>query len=167
LLPGAGTWRGHRVQVAVASPELPGPPAAPLSPTVVTPHRVPWPLDEQGFALIAPSAAAVAARISTAATQPSVPSILTLPVPADQTLTVTADSINRPQITAGSPAEWQAQWSLFAVARSRGPIVFAGCSVAEFRALVGTRQLPPPLGPAPGAAWILQRDGRVIRSQLP
>lgn len=161
LLPGAGTWRGHRVQVAAASPE------GPMSPIGLNRRRSQWPLHEQGFALVTPSAAATAARILAADTQAVAPGIVTLPVPADQTLTVTAESSPGPRVLAGSPADWQAQWGLFAVARSSGPVVFVGCSVAEFRALVGTRRLPPPLGPTPGAAWILERDGRIIRSQLP
>jgi S-DNA-T family DNA segregation ATPase FtsK/SpoIIIE len=165
LLPGAGTWRGHRVQVAAASPE------GQMSPTGLVRRRSQWPLHAQGFSLVAPSAAATAARIlapdKQAITPGIVPSILTLPVPTDQALTVTAESSPDPQVLAGSPADWQAQWGLFAAARSSGPVVFVGCSVAEFRALAGTRQLPPPLGSAPGAAWILERDGCVIRAQLP
>jgi S-DNA-T family DNA segregation ATPase FtsK/SpoIIIE len=138
-----------------------------MSPIGLNRRRSQWPLHEQGFALVTPSAAATAARILAADTQAVAPGIVTLPVPADQTLTVTAESSPGPRVLAGSPADWQAQWGLFAVARSSGPVVFVGCSVAEFRALVGTRQLPPPLGPTPGAAWILERDGRIIRSQLP
>jgi hypothetical protein len=39
--------------------------------------------------------------------------------------------------------------------------------VADFRALTGIRQLPPPLGARSGAGWMLAVDGIITRVQLP
>lgn len=166
LSPGGGTWRRHRVQVARAPSE----PVSPPSSAPLAGSRIEWPLQPaQGFALVAPDAPATAERIRSAG-DPAMTDLAIVDVSdqwdqSDRGLEVTAGA--QAQILVGNPASWQSQWSLFAAARARGPVVFAGCTVAEFRTLVGTRQLPPPLGPAPGAAWILARDGSVVRAQLP
>jgi S-DNA-T family DNA segregation ATPase FtsK/SpoIIIE len=162
LPPGAGSWRGHRVQVALAPSE------APTTSTGSGPHRNEWPLHGQRFALVSPAAVAIAERIRSAGPPEFAGQrIVDLSGLCDGGLAVIADDSAQPRILAGSPADWQSQWSLFAAVRSGGPVVFAGCSVSEFRSLTGTRQLPPPLNSPAGAAWILGRDGRVIRARMP
>jgi S-DNA-T family DNA segregation ATPase FtsK/SpoIIIE len=161
LVPGSGTWRGHRLQIA-HSPIVP----------VVPPGRTPWPVPAgAGFALVAPAASAIAARIR-AAHPPTTSGglqVIDIAGQADSSdiVTITGHTAEEARVVIGDPGEWQARWSMFAAVRASGPVVFTGCSVAEFRSLTGIRRMPPPIGPSPGGAWILTRDGSVRRVQLP
>jgi S-DNA-T family DNA segregation ATPase FtsK/SpoIIIE len=67
----------------------------------------------------------------------------------------------------GDPEEWQSRWGAIAALRGRADILFLGCSIAEFRALSRSRQLPPPLAPDPRLGWLLRDDGSVGRARLP
>lgn len=159
LVPGAGTWRGHRVQVALVPPD-----EVPASETQRA-QRQAWPPEAAtGFALVATGASGIAEQLRQHSTALDVVSV------ANQQTGGGAVRIHDPvraQVLVGDPAAWQAQWSLFAAARGSGPVVFAGCSAHEFRTLTGIRQLPPPIGPEPGGGWLLATDGSVTRVQLP
>ncbi|MEX1079361.1 MAG: FtsK/SpoIIIE domain-containing protein [Homoserinimonas sp.] len=156
LGPGAGTWRGHRVQVARVT-----------SRQVLAPARAAWPLDGTSFALVASGARATAEWIRSQ--QPpgaalDVVELADLPASGGG---LAIRSGAQAQVLLGEPAAWQSKWGLFAAARESVPVVFSGCSVAELRALTGARKLPAPIGPEPGAGWILASDGEITRVQLP
>lgn len=153
LPPGAGSWRGHRVQIARVS----------CGPTPSVSTRAEWCL-HAGESL----AVVTAAPSTVGQLRASAPDLVFLDL-ADQpdaAAGVTVVGGGR-QVLVGDAASWQSRWGLFAAARRSGQVLFAGCGVQEFRTLVGSRQLPPPLGPAPGAGWLLARDGSVSRTQLP
>lgn len=67
----------------------------------------------------------------------------------------------------GDADAWQRQWSLFAALRRSAPVLFDRCTVAEFRSISGRRHLPPPLAPGRNHAWLLGTDGHVTRTALP
>ena len=157
LVPGAGTWRGHRIQIA-QSPIVPLP----------RPGRTPWPLPAgASFALVAPAASEIAVRIQ-ASHRGTGLQLIDVAHQADSSaaIGITSHHDAGAHVIFGDPAAWQARWSLLAVVRGSSPVVFVGCSVAEFRSLTGIRLLPPPIGPSPGGAWILSGNGSVDRVQL-
>lgn len=168
---GAGFWQGHRVQAAMVPPIEP-----PQS------KRSTWPMASgMPFCLVAAGVTAMVERVQSERREIDIvelddhrdgagpdlgkgPDIGTVP-DTGTGLDVGPDA--RTRVLAGEVASWQSRWSLFGAMRAAGPVVFAGCSVAEFRSLTGIRQLPPPIGPEPGGGWILSRDGSVSRVQLP
>ncbi|HEY5225119.1 MAG TPA: hypothetical protein VIJ18_18990, partial [Microbacteriaceae bacterium] len=64
----------------------------------------------------------------------------------------------------GSPDGWQARWSLFSAMRGRCTVVFDGCSVAQLRALLQTREVPPLIA-GPDRVWIRTPDGMIRRAR--
>lgn len=70
------------------------------------------------------------------------------------------------RVVWGTPESWLAHWRLLAAARSDATLVIdAGCS-AEYRALTGTRELPPYAQPHSGRAWRWSSTG-AVRVLLP
>jgi S-DNA-T family DNA segregation ATPase FtsK/SpoIIIE len=47
-----------------------------------------------------------------------------------------------------------------------GPVLFDGCSTAEYRALTGRRELPPPFERGERAIWLTTPAGAVLRAVL-
>ena len=47
----------------------------------------------------------------------------------------------------GEPDAWLARWSLLTGLKSRIPVLFDSCSVADFKAVSRRRELPPVLDP--------------------
>lgn len=158
LPPGGGQWLGHRVQVMRA------PPVA-----VSSSLRTPWPIEPSGaFALVAADARGTAERILTRLPQGSPPpTVLDIASRSPDPSRLTVAAGDAQCLLVGTPGDWQSQWSLLAAARTSGPVVFAGCTVGEFRSLTGSRVLPPPIASASGAAWMLGVDGAVTRIALP
>jgi S-DNA-T family DNA segregation ATPase FtsK/SpoIIIE len=62
---------------------------------------------------------------------------------------------------------WQSQWTVLAGLRQRAPILFDGCSIADYRAITRRRDLPPPLAPHRARGWLLGLDGTVRRVSVP
>jgi hypothetical protein len=46
-------------------------------------------------------------------------------------------------VVVGDPHAWQSAWPVFSALRSRGTVVFDGCTVADVRGLQHDRELPP------------------------
>jgi S-DNA-T family DNA segregation ATPase FtsK/SpoIIIE len=67
----------------------------------------------------------------------------------------------------GEAEEWQSRWGALAAVRPVAQVVFDGCSVADFRALTRSRELPPPLEGHPDLAWRLESDGTASRVRFP
>jgi len=146
LPPGGGLWRGHRVQVAIAEP--------PERETRETPpFETPRFDPPRTFAVVAERPAEFARRLGDECG---------IVGPEGATgLTVTS---TRPTAIIGDPDAWQAQWGALARLRQSMPVVIDGCSLADYRVLTRSRQLPPPL--AHGEFWVLEPDGAVGRARL-
>jgi len=70
-------------------------------------------------------------------------------------------------ILLGDPPAWQRAWATLAAMRGRVPLVFDGCTVGDFRAVTGSRRLPPPLAPASRSLWLLTAENKLERTTLP
>jgi S-DNA-T family DNA segregation ATPase FtsK/SpoIIIE len=164
LGPGGGRWRGHPVQVALVSASDP---AGSPAPGTRRPQRIPWPpAAAVNFALVAPQPGALVERMRLAMAEPAVEIVDIAGRPANGA-DVQILAGDRARVLVGDLSAWQAQWSLFAAARANGPVILAGCNPHDFRILTGIRQLPPPIGPEPGGAWMLTGDSVIARIQLP
>ncbi|WP_292864889.1 FtsK/SpoIIIE domain-containing protein [Microbacterium sp.] len=71
------------------------------------------------------------------------------------------------EVVVGTPEAWLAQWRLLAVARERGTIVVDTACAAEFRAVTGSRELPPFAAPGAGRAWLVEPGLPTRRVRLP
>ena len=152
--PGSGSWRGTRIQVL-------------HSPSVVATASV-----EPRSRIVDLSAAGALAVVSTRPhqlreailrAQPSRTVIDVAGTPDTRDL-VAARGDSAP-VVLGDPDAWSARWGALGAARGSVPVLFDGCSVAEFRALSGLRELPPPAqGIRP--LWVLEPDGTVHRGRL-
>jgi len=63
----------------------------------------------------------------------------------------------------GGPDAWLAQWRLLGAARADLDLVIDQACGAEFRAVTGSRELPPYAAPGPARAWLRTPDGLVRR----
>lgn len=144
---GRGEWHGAALQVAFAShnelvesrPGGPPPVFMPTGPTLVVTPRA------KEFAVRYPDCLAVVVR----AGDRGGPAADELGVhPAD-----------RPTLFVADPDAWQANWQLLSELRSTATMIFDRCSVADFRAITGNRQLPPPIEPGSSSAWLFQPGG--------
>ncbi len=148
LPPGGGTWRGARVQVA-SDPD-PLRVYAPQAP-VVPPRARPW-------AVVTTRVSALAVRLISSGLE-----VLELS-------TQGAGEWEAPpragQAIVGDVEQWQSRWGLLPALRSSAEILFDRCSVADYRSLTRSRELPPPLVGLKDALWIEGDDG-VRRARLP
>ena len=71
------------------------------------------------------------------------------------------------RVWVADPASWQARWSQLTLLRTVVPLLVDRCSLAELRAIVGQRILPPALDTTRETAWLLQPDGQVERVVVP
>jgi len=142
---GGGEWHGARVQVAHSELPVAGEPQTPL--TFELPPM---------FAVVSSRPAAVAGLLM---------STCRVVAPAtDAGLSIATGE--RPLAMIGDAAAWQEHWGAIARLRVTVPIVFDGCSIAEFRTLTQVRTLPPPISRADGTVWVLEPSGRVSRARL-
>jgi S-DNA-T family DNA segregation ATPase FtsK/SpoIIIE len=151
LPPGAGLWNGNRVQVALA-PIEPRPTARPqlvdLDPT-------------RSLAIVSPRASAIAARLRDRYNVVELAGSTT-----DARDLVVAQGARR-TIVVGDVDEWQSRWGALAAIRQVANVLIEGCTIADFRALTRSRELPPPVSGSPLPAWLLNEDGSVSRAALP
>jgi S-DNA-T family DNA segregation ATPase FtsK/SpoIIIE len=158
LPPGAGTWRGAVVQVALANESeretLAGTRAA-VSPTRVDPA------DHAVLAIVAGRPRAFVERMRS--TGARVVELGGGAVPSPEELRVTTRPV--PTVLLGDPEAWLADWALLSAARREWPIVLIDVTPADHRALLRDRALPPPLGATPGECW-LSAEGRTRRALL-
>jgi S-DNA-T family DNA segregation ATPase FtsK/SpoIIIE len=138
--PGRGSWFGQVVQVAFTELE-PATSAARVTTLDVG----------GGFAVVSTRPAAILARVANA----------TLLGGTDPRQVAVGGGA---RVLVGDPDAWQVHWGAVSALRRQLPLVIDGCSVAEFRAVTGSRALPPPLAPGAGQFWLLTPDGVVTRA---
>jgi S-DNA-T family DNA segregation ATPase FtsK/SpoIIIE len=153
--PGAGHWRGNRVQVfdTVVSPVVTSPvTASMIDPSTAIVAIVSTRPDECAILVrrLAPERRVTLLEPGFGA-----------PVPAETHVSVG----DVPDILIADPDVWQSQWSLFGSLRRSSQLVFDGCTVAEFRALTRSRALPPPFPRADRPLWLLEPDGTLARAR--
>lgn len=149
--PGAGTWDGAVVQVAVPRPE-------PRRLVEVPPTRV---VDVPAGGELA----VVAARPRDLLERwdPARVRVRLVGEPVEE-LRVEGVGVDPDRtVLLGDPDAWQSDWATLARARRDLRIVVAGCSVADVRAVTRSREVPPPLGT--DEVWLVEQ-GRVSRAIL-
>ncbi|MGL4339000.1 MAG: FtsK/SpoIIIE domain-containing protein [Rhodoglobus sp.] len=144
LPPGGGSWRGNRVQVA--SDSCPG-------------WRVPEPrIDalsrELPWVIVSSRAASLSTQL--AATGLEVQTLDDCDISA----------IRKDQVIIGDVEEWQSRWGLLPTLKPIAQVIFDQCTIADYRALTRSRQLPPPLTAMENAVW-LEQDSGACRAYLP
>ncbi|HSP53122.1 MAG TPA: hypothetical protein VLO00_09535, partial [Cryobacterium sp.] len=171
LAPGGGSWQGHRIQLLApeqdgASPEATGNPG-----TADLPDAAAL-LGRPGQTLLVVSGSP-SRSVALLAAVPGA-QVVDLAEGSHDLLAEAAQAGGRLRLSeaqagtafVGDVDAWQAQWSLLAALRPRADLVFDGCSLADFRAISRRRDLPPPLAPNRGRAWVLRPDGTVHRATL-
>jgi S-DNA-T family DNA segregation ATPase FtsK/SpoIIIE len=156
LPPGAGHWREKRIQVAIApvaqfaaaNPRalVVDPTSAPIVAVSANPERFASLLRE-----LAPDRRIV------------VIGPIGLREHADD-LSISRGGL--PTIVVGDPDSWQSQWSTFGSLQRDSTVLFDGVSLAEFRALTRSRDLPPPFAVGERALWAQTPDKILGRARL-
>ncbi|MFJ6680024.1 FtsK/SpoIIIE domain-containing protein [Microbacterium sp. NPDC091382] len=75
-------------------------------------------------------------------------------------------TLERGSVVVGSPDAWLGQWRLLAAARADADLIIDAACANEYRALVGSRELPPFLLPGVGRAWLHAPERAVRRVVL-
>jgi S-DNA-T family DNA segregation ATPase FtsK/SpoIIIE len=161
--PGAGEWRGSRIQIARRTRAAPEPPER-------TTRRI-APFDLSGHA----SVVVVTTRVAEftrrlRAIEPAVGEVSTLSAPVGSASRATALEIvdaHASSVIVGDPDGWQSNWALLSALRAGALVLIDRCSVTEFRAISGRRTLPPPIRAAAEQCWALEPDGSVRRMLAP
>ncbi|MEO6826613.1 MAG: FtsK/SpoIIIE domain-containing protein [Microbacteriaceae bacterium] len=169
LPPGGGTWMGHRVQLALAWPEVPADPR----PTGATAPAVVF-QDGCCYLVVTRNPAARARSISKALTGRGRVIDLTEPGIGGTTgscygqLEVTGidDEAGASVVIADADC-WQSNYAVLQTLRPRSVLIFDGCSLQEVRTIAQRRELPPPLSPVLDRVWLLAPGGQFSRGTLP
>lgn len=182
--PGAGEWRGERLQVATP-PELPPSPSRPVGaarPPVradPAPHAVL--AADAVHALVTPSPVAAVARLREAGADAVEVARIPPGWSTDQPFpAAVADAVGtraaahdggtramRIRVVVGDPDSWLVRGPLLADLRRTGDVVLEGCAPRDVRTLLRVRAVPPPLAAIPGRAWRVTPDGDVRRCSWP
>ena len=163
LPPGGGTWRGRRIQLLMpdgvdglhpegAVPVVPSALAAP-APTLI----------------VVAAAPARTIAVLRSADSPAFPDVIDVGASGGHAPggRLELSDVGVGTVLVADVDTWQGHWSVLAGLRHRAPIVFDGCSIADFRAITRRRDLPPPLAPARARGWLLGVDGVVRRVTVP
>ncbi|MES2171852.1 MAG: FtsK/SpoIIIE domain-containing protein [Actinomycetota bacterium] len=138
--PGRGEWRGAAVQVA-------------LAPTIVEPLREPGPAFDPG---VRATTLVVTQRAAEFVTRWGAVELDGMEVMSGCA----------PRVLVGDADSWHANWARLAALRRTSAMLFDGCTIADFRALSGTRRLPPPIEHPGSRGWLLEPGGVVRRVNL-
>lgn len=157
LPPGAGHWRGSRLQVAISPPAVQeGRPSA----TEITRSTA---QPELPLLLVVASRPGLYLD-SQAHDRPRQTRLIDV---ADRAaLSVFAPNPDQPTWLMGTPEAWVSAWSTFANLRSVMPVYFDGCSLSDFRSLTRRRDLPPPVEAGTPTRWLLTPNGAIIRFDM-
>ncbi|TBN56341.1 hypothetical protein EYE40_02425 [Glaciihabitans arcticus] len=156
LPPGAGLWQGHRVQVAMGEPREPD-----------ARERIQRfdPAEHPMFAVVAARPDDTARRLVAAGVDPGSITRDGSALNPGQTTGLTVGAGERRVLLADSET-WQSHWGAISTLRGRVPILFDGCSLADYRSLTRERELPPPLRTGTAQLWLLTPEGSVRRAEL-
>lgn len=155
LPPGGGLWKDRRIQVAVPGEHRPA-------------GSEPAGSEKAQLAQVAPLVPITRVPLSAGDL------VIVSSRPSDIRLLVGDDArVIIVEVLAGGPApepggqrrvllgdvdSWQSHWGAVATLARTTPVVFLGCTVAEFRALTRSRATPPPLVESSGAGWLWHGD---------
>jgi S-DNA-T family DNA segregation ATPase FtsK/SpoIIIE len=153
LPPGAGHWRGTRLQVALAPPMPRG--EAPLPPR----RRLECPSAPEVLLVVASRPTLYFDTVRRIA-----PEGVRLLDVADRAA-VSSFSVQTDERVwiVGSPDAWTAAWNTFSALRAVIPVLFDSCSLSDFRSLTRRRDLPPPVEHGRRARWLVSPDGTTAR----
>lgn len=155
-VPGAGQWRGQRVQVLDAPRPIASGPARPEARTPVLE------LPPGGrAALVTPSPGRDAELLRRAGHAP-----LVLGSEAGAAALAALARPGAPVVAVGSAEAWSAQWSLLPSIRESATIVVRG-GASEYRALIADRTLPPLLDEGASQLWARPPGGPTVRRTWP
>jgi S-DNA-T family DNA segregation ATPase FtsK/SpoIIIE len=156
LPPGAGHWRGTRIQLA-----LPDDVDLAVAPPLALPPTVPLP------AALIVVCARPALYLDASGWRDADPAVRLMDASDRAQLASFGDRASRPVgpvRLVGDPDTWLSSWSVFSSLRQTTAVLFDGCSVAEYRSLTRRRELPPPLDGARSGRWLLEPNGTVRRA---
>jgi S-DNA-T family DNA segregation ATPase FtsK/SpoIIIE len=71
-----------------------------------------------------------------------------------------------PVILVADPDIWQSHWTLLGTIQRTASILFDGCSLADLRSLLRSRELPPPFPAGVRPLWLRTPEGEVSRATL-
>ncbi|HMH59533.1 MAG TPA: FtsK/SpoIIIE domain-containing protein, partial [Galbitalea sp.] len=156
LPPGAGHWREKRIQVAVA----PVRDVAAADPREII-------IDPTSASIVAVSANPERFASLLRELAPDRRIVVIGPIglrdhPDD--LTVSRGGL--PTIVVADPDSWQSHWTTFGSLQRDSTVLFDGVSLAEFRALTRSRDLPPPFAGRERALWVQTPDKTLGRARL-
>jgi DNA segregation ATPase FtsK/SpoIIIE, S-DNA-T family len=153
---GSGHWRGCRIQVAVA----PTTQAATMDPRSM-------PIDPSSAQLVGVSANPERFASALRELAPDRRIILLAPVGfRDRQDELTVSHGGHPPIVVADPDAWQSQWAVFGSLQRESSVVFDGVSLAEFRTLTRSRDLPPPFVTGERTLWVATPDRGFARARL-
>ena len=175
--PGAGEWRGCRIQVALRPPVQLETLGASLGAWQgASPVEQSQPFGEFDVSDY-PSVVVVTTRVAEftrrlRAIDPPIGDVRPLAASRAGAGSVGVGSLEvvsalSPTIVVGDPDGWQANWALLGALRAGGLVLIDRCSVAEFRAISGRRTLPPPIRVGVDDCWAIEPDGTVRRMRAP
>jgi S-DNA-T family DNA segregation ATPase FtsK/SpoIIIE len=143
LPPGRGFWQGLVVQTLWVEPTDPTGPADPAELAEPEAASRPWNPGRRPVAYVAPGGAATRTVLE-----------------AWRTCGVTIRQVDEPEcalepgcVVWGTPQSWLGQWRMLAAARSQASMIIDTSCLAEYRAITGTRELPPYAAPHAERAW--------------
>ncbi|WP_309616508.1 FtsK/SpoIIIE domain-containing protein, partial [Salinibacterium sp.] len=135
LPPGGGTWRGNRVQV-VNDPE----------PLCATPAAaIPAASGDRPWAIVTSRVTTLRGLLDAAGLE--VMSLAEL-VPGEA-----ETDLRGGRVILGDVEQWQSRWGFLPTLRPVAEIMFDRCTIADYRALTRSRDLPPPLTGLTGVVW--------------
>jgi S-DNA-T family DNA segregation ATPase FtsK/SpoIIIE len=142
LPPGRGFWEGLLVQTLWVEPITPAAAAVPLADPPAEATRA-WYPGRRPVAFVAPGGTATRAVLDAWCRRGA-----------------TVHGVDEPgcvlepgSVVWGTPESWLAQWRLLSAARAHASMIVDAACVAEYRAVTGTRELPPYAAPHAGRAW--------------
>ena len=166
---GAATWRGAVVQLALAPTPLPPPrpPAIPFvelrrgTTTAVASTRV----RELTSRLVAAGVRVVRVGDEGGSSgSGSSGGVSGSPGPGGPDDGVRVARGAPPEVLLGDPDAWSGEWSLLGRVRRELPFVLDRCTPADHRALVRSRETPPPLRPGSDEVWRIT-EGETARAR--
>jgi S-DNA-T family DNA segregation ATPase FtsK/SpoIIIE len=152
LPPGGGLWRGDRVQVVAA----PVPAHQPVAARVADPDA------RRPLAVATTRAAPLVHGLERAGF-----TVVELGGSTADPRQLVISSGERRMALVGDIDEWQSRWGMLTALRPVAEVLLHACSIADFRALTRSRDLPPLLDGDSSVCWRVDEAGAISRVRLP